>query len=359
MEKKAPNLENYIELFKFESYVPYLFGYDFVDAYRRLDGMVITDKNSWRSYMSKNALKKSLEEGLELFRSEEKYAKLKSDLYGTYELTTKLSYDLLNSELVSTEDLKNYFEATRNFRIHYQYAEFFYTDLAFQKQTEYPEITKNFESFEQFKLDGRDYLNKIFLSNKSQLNSIVEKISKDFNLPVDDLNAYSTYEILRLVDGDRIEDIVLQKRRNAHIVHNESDEISEIIGDEALEIISSLLNHSYKTELKGQVASKGVVTARARVFNFKLDEFDKLYELVEQMQDGEVLVAETTEPSIIMACNKASAIVTNQGGMMSHAAIVSREMKIPCIVGTGNATSVIKTGDMVEVDAINGIVKIL
>lgn len=359
MSNKGPNLENYIELFKFESYVPYLFGYDFVDAYARLDGMVITDNNGWRSYMSKEALKKSLEEGLELFKSEEKYEKLKGDLYSTYEITTKLSYEILNSDSVDLKNLKEYFEATRNFRIHYQYAEFFYTDLAFQKQEEFPQITKNFESFEQFKLDGRDYLNKIFLSNKSQLNTIVEKLSKHFEVSIDDLNAYSTREILKLVEGQKIDDVVLQKRRNAHIVHTKEGDIVEIIGDEALEAINSILNQSDKTELKGQIASKGVVRARARVFNFKLDEFDKLYELVEQMQEGEVLVAETTEPSIIMACNKASAIVTNQGGMMSHAAIVSRELKIPCIVGTGNATSVIKTGDMVEVDANNGIVRII
>ena len=64
-----------------------------------------------------------------------------------------------------------------------------------------------------------------------------------------------------------------------------------------------------------------------------------------------------TQPAIIDIAKKAGAIVTDEGGMLSHAAIISREFKIPCIVGTHFATTVIKSGDMVEVDAINGIVR--
>ena len=77
------------------------------------------------------------------------------------------------------------------------------------------------------------------------------------------------------------------------------------------------------------------------------------------MKQGDVLVADTTAPEIMMACKKASAIITNQGGLMSHAAIISRELGIPCIVGTGNATEVLHDGDLVEVDADNGVVRIL
>ena len=60
-----------------------------------------------------------------------------------------------------------------------------------------------------------------------------------------------------------------------------------------------------------------------------------------------------------MACKKASAILTNQGGLMSHAAIVSRELGIPCIVGLGNATEILNDGDLIEVNANKGVIKIL
>jgi pyruvate, water dikinase len=56
---------------------------------------------------------------------------------------------------------------------------------------------------------------------------------------------------------------------------------------------------------------------------------------------------------------KASAIITDEGGITSHAAIVSREMKKPCVIGTKIATKILKDGDLVEVDADRGIVNIL
>ena len=76
-----------------------------------------------------------------------------------------------------------------------------------------------------------------------------------------------------------------------------------------------------------------------------------------KMEYGDILVAWATNPAIVPAMKKAAAIVTNEGGLTCHAAIVSRELNIPCIVGTKIATEVLKDGDIVEVDADNGIVK--
>ena len=66
-----------------------------------------------------------------------------------------------------------------------------------------------------------------------------------------------------------------------------------------------------------------------------------------------------THPQMISGMIKASAFVTDEGGVTCHAAIVSREMNKPCIIGTKVATQVLKDGDVVEVDANNGVVKIL
>ena len=59
------------------------------------------------------------------------------------------------------------------------------------------------------------------------------------------------------------------------------------------------------------------------------------------------------------AMRKSSAFVTDEGGIISHAAIIARELKIPCIVGTKTATKILKDGDLVEVDADNGVIRIL
>jgi pyruvate,water dikinase len=71
------------------------------------------------------------------------------------------------------------------------------------------------------------------------------------------------------------------------------------------------------------------------------------------------MVAVTTHPDYLLAMKKAIAIITDEGGVSCHAAITSRELGIPCIVGTKIATKVFKDGDLVEVDAEKGIVKIL
>jgi phosphohistidine swiveling domain-containing protein len=74
---------------------------------------------------------------------------------------------------------------------------------------------------------------------------------------------------------------------------------------------------------------------------------------------GAVLVCDVTTPNYVPLMQKASAIVTDQGGILSHAAIVARELKKPCIVGTGNATKKLKNGQIVSVDADSGSVTVI
>ncbi|MGA3150651.1 MAG: PEP-utilizing enzyme [Candidatus Saccharimonadales bacterium] len=78
----------------------------------------------------------------------------------------------------------------------------------------------------------------------------------------------------------------------------------------------------------------------------------------EDFPEGAVLVCEVTTPNYVPLIQKAAAIVTDQGGILSHAAIVARELKKPCIVGAGNATKVLKNGQIVSVDADAGLVKL-
>ena len=76
-----------------------------------------------------------------------------------------------------------------------------------------------------------------------------------------------------------------------------------------------------------------------------------------EFKQGDILVTKMTTPDFVVLMQKAGGIVTDLGGILSHAAIVARELKTPCIVGTENATSLLKDGDLVEVDAVNGVVK--
>jgi pyruvate,water dikinase len=108
----------------------------------------------------------------------------------------------------------------------------------------------------------------------------------------------------------------------------------------------------HKVLLKGLPASPGVAAGRVHVIDDPKD--------IDEFKKGEILVTLMTSPDWVPAMKKASAIITNNGGMTCHAAIVSREMQIPCLVGTSSrgtaATRALKTGQMVTVDAKNGVV---
>lgn len=105
------------------------------------------------------------------------------------------------------------------------------------------------------------------------------------------------------------------------------------------------------TELKGHPASPGIVEGPAKVV-VSLDE-------ITQIQTGEILVCRYTNPAWAPVFPKITATVTDLGGLLTHAAIVSREYGIPAVVGTGNATLVINTGDKIRVDGEKGIVTIV
>lgn len=101
--------------------------------------------------------------------------------------------------------------------------------------------------------------------------------------------------------------------------------------------------------LKGSPAYGGTVRGTVRIINSVRH--------ISRLSHGDILVAVTTNPALLPAMKKAAAIVTNEGGITSHAAIVSRELQIPCIVGAKMATKIFKDGDLVEVDAKHGLMK--
>ncbi|MBV9349754.1 MAG: hypothetical protein JO026_03310 [Patescibacteria group bacterium] len=107
----------------------------------------------------------------------------------------------------------------------------------------------------------------------------------------------------------------------------------------------------HQMEFRGSVASKGIAVGKARICMNLSD--------ISKTEEGEILVASMTRPEHLPAMQKAAAFVTDEGGITSHAAIVARELGKPCIIGTTVATKILKTGDLIEVDADRGVVRIL
>ncbi len=104
-------------------------------------------------------------------------------------------------------------------------------------------------------------------------------------------------------------------------------------------------------ELCGQTAFTGKAAGKVRIV--------KNQKQMIAVEKGDIIVSPMTTPDFLPAMKIAAAFVTDEGGITCHAAIVSRELKKPCIVGTKVATKVLKDGDLVEVDADQGVVNIL
>jgi pyruvate, water dikinase len=126
--------------------------------------------------------------------------------------------------------------------------------------------------------------------------------------------------------------------------------LREIFGVTA-ELIGANDDGERPVELQGIAASAGVARGRARVLRSSRD--------LALLQHGEVLVCEATTPSWTPGFASAAACVCDQGGRLTHAAIVSREYGVPCVTGTARATRVIASGDLVEVDGGRGRVRVL
>lgn len=147
----------------------------------------------------------------------------------------------------------------------------------------------------------------------------------------------------------------LQKRKQACGVVCSRQGYYITAGRSATERLRSLLFPSQKKDTKGDLrglaASVGRVVGQVKVVHSVKE--------VAKVKKGDILVAVMTRPDYIAAMRKAAAIVTNEGGLTCHAAIVSRELGIPCVIGTRIATHVLNDGDVVEVNANHGVVRVI
>ena len=125
--------------------------------------------------------------------------------------------------------------------------------------------------------------------------------------------------------------------------------LNTILLEKNLEL--AIQNESSLNEIIGAIAYGGDVRGRVAIV--------KSFNELEKVREGDIIVTEQTNPKYLTAIKKAAAIITDEGGTLCHAAIIARELKKPCIIGTKIATQVLKDGDMVEVDASKGIVRIL
>jgi len=208
------------------------------------------------------------------------------------------------------------------------------------------EILKNYGAYQ-------DERKRNILTYLHFLEILLKEIGKRANISLKAMRDSFPEEIQDILNGKISEDFINKRREKCFVVWEEGKVKPQILtGDQTKQWEEKLsVQHNNIQIIKGNCASKGKVEGKVRVL-LSASENDKL-------EDGEILVTFMTSPDFMSAIRRCGAIVTNLGGVTSHAAIISRELGIPCVVGTKNATEALKTGDMVEVDADKGEIRIL
>lgn len=238
----------------------------------------------------------------------------------------------------------------------YFYTEFFFLDEIEELIKNDPEkhqtIKANLEEIGPIKFQARQVLNQ-FYNYSIIFKPYINEISKRTNRH--DLLWLSFDEIIGVLDGKTIE---ISKRNTNYWLLSKRNNWQIIIGENVHDTITLFDNHFFNKDAKiinGVTANKGLYTGNVKIIRTLFS--DKIKEEINKVNKGDIVVAETTGPEMMLALEKAGAIITDEGGLTSHAAIVSRELGIPCIVGAKIATKILKDGDLVELNATMGIIK--
>jgi len=178
---------------------------------------------------------------------------------------------------------------------------------------------------------------------------IIKKLAEKHSLSWAEITSLTYEELINLyLYGDLNKDY--KKRNNGFGIIRINKKTQIITGDKLKKELGVFLDKpEQSSEINGIPACKGKVKGIVKIIN-KISELTKL-------KKGDILITNETTPDFMVGIRKAKGIVTNIGGITSHAAIVSRELGIPCIIGTKIATKVFKDGDLVEVDANKGVVR--
>lgn len=182
----------------------------------------------------------------------------------------------------------------------------------------------------------------------------LKNLAKNYELTFEHLINYSPIEIEDLIlTGKKVSNKEIEQRIECPGFVRQGDDLLNFKPDDVRVLLKKFKPDIVANVdiLKGMAASRGFAKGIVKIVLHA--------SFLKKLKENEILVAFETTPDYIVAMKKSAAILTEQGGITSHAAIVSREMRKPCIVGIKGITDILKDGDLVEVDAYKGVVRML
>ncbi|MDD5290598.1 MAG: PEP-utilizing enzyme [Patescibacteria group bacterium] len=200
-------------------------------------------------------------------------------------------------------------------------------------------------------IDARIKTENLFNAIDSALRAYCKKISWETGYPISLTEFLIIDEIITYLTNKKIPNKKeLTDRSKGLAIFCEGNNLNLLANTDYENLQKNLIGLT-GDKLRGAAAYRGFAKGVARVV------FDPFK--VKRFEEGDILITGMTRPEFLPLMKKAAAFVTDAGGLLSHAAIIARELKKPCLLATKVASEIIKDGDLVEVDANKGIVKIL
>lgn len=186
----------------------------------------------------------------------------------------------------------------------------------------------------------------VFTISWYHAQGLVGAIKKRLEISLDQLVDLTSEEIVTLLRKGSKPNINARKR---FAILRINDKPGYYFGKAAKDI-KEILNRSNDLDrVEGSSAFKGKVIGKAKLLMTDKD--------LSKLEKGDILISNMTNPNYNPAFKIIAGVVTDEGGVLCHSAIMAREFRIPCVIGTKIATSVFKDGDLIEVNAIDGVVK--
>jgi len=214
---------------------------------------------------------------------------------------------------------------------------------------------KNLLQFLKENVFLRDYRDMIRQKLNLELREFYSEAGKRLGLGVKEAAVLTNDEIIGyLKSHKKFPRGETKKREKNYLLIQKGNKVKIYSGSQAASKFKNELDFSRarrSKEIKGVIACQGFARGRVKVVYTNKD--------LDKVKRGDIMVAAVTRQDFVPAMRKTKAIVTDEGGIICHTAIISRELGIPCIVGTKVATEILRDGDLIEVDANKGIVRVL
>lgn len=216
-----------------------------------------------------------------------------------------------------------------------------------QKHNKLLELTKQL-------IYSKEYRKMAFVQSYYEVEKLLKEIADRLSLSLEEVRVSLQTEVKLMLQGKMTRPKELSERIEGHLFVVLSQKLpGRVFTDDLyLKTKEYLLKREDLHEINyfhGQTACLGKAEGVVRIINSVKD--------IGKMKKGDILVSTQTNPDLVPAMRKAAAIVTDLGGITCHAAIVSRELGLPCVIGTKVATKALKDGDRVVVDASRGEIK--